>query len=53
MLHSEYPTLPLALIHKVIAFYLEHQADVDAYVARCEAEIQRQRAAAPPRPWPS
>jgi uncharacterized protein (DUF433 family) len=41
-----FPTLTLALIHKLIAFYLEHQADVDAYVARCESEMARQRAAA-------
>ena len=32
MLLEQFPTLPLALIHKVIAFYLENQADVDAYV---------------------
>ena len=27
-----FPTLTLALIHKLIAFYLENQVDVDAYV---------------------
>ena len=42
-----FPTLTLALIHQVIAFYLDHQADVDAYVGACEAEMERQRAAAP------
>ena len=41
-----FPTLTLALIHKLIAFYLEHQADVDAYVTRCEGQIAQQRAAA-------
>jgi uncharacterized protein (DUF433 family) len=41
-----FPTLSLAVIHKVIAFYLEHRTDVDAYVAGCEAETGRQRAAA-------
>ena len=46
MLHEQYPTLPLALVHKVIAFYLENQAEVDAYVADCQAEIERQRASA-------
>ena len=46
MLHDHYPTLPLALVHKVIAFYLENQAEVDAYVAGCQAEIERQRATA-------
>lgn len=49
MILGEYPTLSLALIHKVIAFYLDNQSEVDAYIA---AEIQataEQRAAAPPR----
>ena len=31
MLASRYPTLPLPLAHKVIAFYLENQNAVDAY----------------------
>ena len=39
-----FPTLPLVIVHKVIAFYLDHTADVDTYVARCDAEMQRQRA---------
>jgi uncharacterized protein (DUF433 family) len=50
MLLAEYPSLSLALIHKVIAFYLENQAEMDAYVARCEAEIANQRAAGPAAP---
>ena len=33
MLLEQFPSLSLALIHKVIAFYLENQTDVDAYVA--------------------
>lgn len=33
MLIEQFPSLPLALIHKVIAFYLENQAEVDGYVA--------------------
>jgi uncharacterized protein (DUF433 family) len=45
-----FPTLPLALVHKVIAFYLENSGDVNNYVAAHEAEVVRQRAAAPPRP---
>src|SRR5205823_6168517 len=39
-----FPTLTLALIHKLIAFYLEHRVDVDAHVARGEAEMAQQRA---------
>ena len=45
-----FPTLSLALIHKVIAFCLEHRAEVDAYVARYDAEMDRQRAASRPGP---
>ncbi len=45
-----FPTLPLAMIHKVIAFYLENIADVDSYVAACEVEMETQRAAAPRGP---
>ena len=38
-----FPTLPLSLIHKVIAFYLDNRADVDRHTAACETEIERQR----------
>lgn len=50
MLLCRYPTLTLALIHKVIAYYLENREAVDAYVAKCEEEIERHRAATPPAP---
>jgi uncharacterized protein (DUF433 family) len=50
MLVGYFPTLNLALIHKVLAFYLENRAEVDAYVARCEAESENLRAAAPSAP---
>lgn len=42
MLAGYFPTLPLALIHKVIAFYLENRDEVDAYVAQERAELDRQ-----------
>jgi uncharacterized protein (DUF433 family) len=45
MLVCQYPTLPLAHIHKVIAFYLENKADVDAYVAEYQDTLDQQRAA--------
>ena len=45
-----FPTLSLILVHKVIAFYLQEQVDVDAYVAGCEEEMERQRVAAPRGP---
>ena len=44
MLLAEFPTLNLSLIHKVLGFYLESQGEVDAYVARCDAEVEQQRA---------
>ncbi len=44
MLAEQFPTLPLSLVHKVIAFYLENQEEVDRYVARVEQELERQRA---------
>ena len=50
MLACEYPTLSLAVIHKVIGYYLESQAEVDRYVATCQEVIDRQRAAARPGP---
>src|SRR5256885_11638512 len=49
MLLGQYPSLPLALIHKVIAYYLENRAEVDAYVAASREELSRQRAANPRR----
>jgi uncharacterized protein (DUF433 family) len=47
-LAAAFPTVSLALVHKVIAFYLENQAEVDRYVDEARAEIDRQ-AAAPAR----
>jgi uncharacterized protein (DUF433 family) len=47
MIREELATLPLALIHRVIAFYLENQQEVDAYVADYRAELDRQEAAQP------
>jgi uncharacterized protein (DUF433 family) len=49
MLVCQYPTLPLALIHKAIAFYLENSAEVDAEVAATRDELSRQLAASPRR----
>lgn len=43
MLVCQYPTLPLPLVYKAMAFYLENQADVDVYVARCQSELALQR----------
>jgi uncharacterized protein (DUF433 family) len=50
MLLGQFPSLSLALIHKVIAFYLEHPAEVDSYVADCDAELSLQRTSAAASP---
>jgi uncharacterized protein (DUF433 family) len=46
MILGQFPSLPLAVIHKVIAYYLEHQPEVDSYVAGRESEISKQRTVA-------
>jgi uncharacterized protein (DUF433 family) len=47
MLVCQFPTLPLSLVHKVIAYYLENRGEVDAYVAACQDQLNQQRAAGP------
>ena len=47
MLAARFPRVPLPLHHKVIAYYLEHQPEVDEYVAGHEAEMAQHRAATP------
>ncbi len=44
MLHDEFPTLPLDLIEKALAFAREHRAQVDAYVTEYKAALDRQYA---------
>jgi uncharacterized protein (DUF433 family) len=46
MILCQFPTLELATIHKVIAFYLDHRDEVDRYVADYQAELDQLRAAA-------
>jgi uncharacterized protein (DUF433 family) len=45
-----YPTLSLPLIHKTIAFYLEHQDDVRTMLEQNARESQRLIDAAPSHP---
>lgn len=45
---EQYPTLPLALAYKAVAYYLENREEVDNYVERTRREIERQ-AALPPK----
>jgi uncharacterized protein (DUF433 family) len=42
---AHFPSLSLALVHKVIGFYLENQAEVDAAISQSRAEIERLAAA--------
>jgi uncharacterized protein (DUF433 family) len=49
-LWSEYPTVPLAVIHKLIGFYLENQAELDAYLAEYASEMNRERRSPAPGP---
>lgn len=44
MLHARFPTIALPLIHKLIAFYLENQVEIDQYCSRHAEEMARQRA---------
>jgi uncharacterized protein (DUF433 family) len=44
MIVGQFPTLALPLVHKVIAFYLENQDEVDAYVKVAEESADRLRA---------
>ena len=46
MILGQFPSLSLALIHKVIAYYLEHQAEIDSYMSARETDISKQRATA-------
>jgi uncharacterized protein (DUF433 family) len=49
-IQKEFPTLPQDLIEQVLEFYAANQAEVDAYVDECRAEINRQMVAAPKGP---
>jgi uncharacterized protein (DUF433 family) len=44
MLHDHFPTLTLALIYKALAFYLENQVEVDAYIRQSRENLDRQAA---------
>ena len=50
MLREEFPTLALSVLHRVIAFYLEHQTEVDDWIAACRAAVEQQVAVAPQGP---
>lgn len=45
MLAARFPSVPLPFHHKVIAYYLEHQIEVDEYVASHDAAMAEHRLA--------
>jgi uncharacterized protein (DUF433 family) len=46
----EFPSLQLAIVHKIIAYYLEHRQDVGKYIAGHDRTIAEQIAHAQPGP---
>jgi uncharacterized protein (DUF433 family) len=46
-LHEQFPTLSPKLIAQILRFYEQNRAEVDAYMARCQQEIDHQRATTP------
>jgi uncharacterized protein (DUF433 family) len=44
---ERYPTLPILLVRQVLGFYHSNLAEVDAYVADYQAELDRQEAKPP------
>ena len=44
LIASRYPTLPLSLVHRVIAFYLDNQGEVDDYVDVFTDDVKALRA---------
>ena len=48
---EEFPTLSLARVQQVLAFYRANKAEVDAYIAEHDAELERQMAGARRIDW--
>ena len=46
-LASDYPSLHLPVVHRLIAYYLENKPEVDRYLAAYQSEVDRQRSAGP------
>ena len=49
-IQQSFPSVSLSDIYAVIAYYLRHQDDVDAYLAKIEAEADRIREEVEARP---
>lgn len=48
MLAEEFPSVPLAVIHKVFGYYLKNESAVDDYVAKCRQQSAAQETASGP-----
>jgi uncharacterized protein (DUF433 family) len=49
-IHEEYPHLSLAQIHAALAYYYDHQAELDAAIQRGSETVDRRRAEFPEAP---
>jgi uncharacterized protein (DUF433 family) len=49
-LHFQHPYLTLGQIHSALAYYWDHQTDLDADIARRLASIDQMRQTTPPTP---
>jgi uncharacterized protein (DUF433 family) len=50
MIADEFPTLPLTLVYKVLAFYLDNLPEVNEYVCRYREDLERLEREAPRGP---
>jgi uncharacterized protein (DUF433 family) len=50
-IHKQHPHLPLAKIHAALAYYYDHQAEMDAEIERDLREVEAMRAAAGETPF--
>jgi uncharacterized protein (DUF433 family) len=46
MIAARFPTVSLATLHKVIAFYLDNRVELDAYLTQYHADLDAARATA-------
>jgi uncharacterized protein (DUF433 family) len=49
-IQASFPSVPLPDVYAVIAYYLRHQAEVDAYLAQLDGEADRIREEVEARP---
>lgn len=49
-MHLQHPHLPLAKIHAAMAYYYDHQAEIDAQIDQLSRRVEAMRAAADESP---